>query len=740
MKKYIFFFVCITYLYTFISVPQETGQKYYDGHILDELSRRPLEDEDSLLYEQYLREERLSESTLADSNLTLVGEWPWKQCYAVAVRDSYALIGNGKLIQVMDISDPSNPTVAAEYNTGGLVRDIQLRDTLAFVCTRGGLQILDISDLFNPREISFLSLIATRQVIPTDSFAYVLGNPGVNPRVFVIDISDLANPYIRSSILTIADWPVYIGVSNRFIYATGINFPYLTIIDARNPDSLIGVALGGVWSNAICVRDTFLYLGMGGMLAVFSISNPIEPFLLDTIYSGTELEMRAITVEGNYAYASHDSSLCIYDITNPYDVFFVSRLKTIRGRSLKIKDSVVHIATRTGYNIINVANIDSMHEVGKFYTGGRPNDIAIQGHYAYVATGRPGLTILDLSNPIAPVRVGVLDFGATSYSIAVKNSFAYIGADGFWTVDISNPRALKTTSYTPSEVYWTQDIVVNKNRAYILEKELAIFNITNPSKPENKVYYIIPHPSFRLDVKDSLLFVISEDSGSSVLIVLNVYDVSNIFEVYRSPFSARGICVEDTIAYVADDYGLTILNISKPGFPILSSITTPGSRSIVDMTHLGKYLYMSYGTMVIVDVSDPLSPKVVGRGGGNVRIEAYDKYIYLCGEIFLTIIRNELITSVKDSPLYPTENKLFQNYPNPFNSSTSIKFCVKEYGLTTIKIFNIVAQEIATIFEEYTTPGYYTITWNTDNIPSGIYFYRFKTKSYWENKRGILIK
>jgi len=662
----------------------------------------------------------------------------------VAIRDSLAIIGNGKLIQFMDISDPTSPKVAAEYNTGGLVRGLALRDSLAFICSGGNLIILNISNIFSLVQVGYISLGSPKEVVPTDSFAYVLEDPLHAPWVTIVDITDPSNPHIRSSAGVAADWPVHIAVRNRYIYVTGYNWPFLTIIDARDPDYLVhqDAWLG---TSAICIRDTFMYVGVGSSLGIYSISDPIQPIFIDTAYSGVLHSLHTIDVSGNYAYASNDSGIFVYNIFDPYNAFFVSRLATISGTWLVSNDTLLHIASESGYNIVSTVNVDSMYEVGKFYTGGRPNDIAIQGNYAYVATGRPGLTILDLSNPTSPQRVGVLDFGKKSYSIAVKDSFAYIGADGFWTIDISNKQAPETTSFYPSVVFYKNfrtisEIIISDQRAYTLDTAITIYDLSNSSEPTELIKYIVPNPSFYITIHDSLLFVVSEDAGVMVLIVLNVADPLNIFETYRSAFPARGILIKDTIAYVADDYGLTVLNIPKPGFPIISSLATPGSRSIVDMAHFGKYLYMSYGTMVIVDISDPLSPKVVGRGGGNGRIEAFDKYIYLCGDVFLTIIRNELITTVSDSPLIPAENMLFQNYPNPFNASTSINFNVKEFGLTTIKIFNIVGQEIKTIFEEYILPGYYSISWNTEDLTSGVYFYQLKTKAYLGNKKGILIK
>lgn len=77
------------------------------------------------------------------------------------------------------------------------MRDIELRDTLAFVCKGSGLQILSISNLFDSQEISFLRLSAAREVVPADSFAYVLVDPGYDPLIKAIDINDLSNPFIR---------------------------------------------------------------------------------------------------------------------------------------------------------------------------------------------------------------------------------------------------------------------------------------------------------------------------------------------------------------------------------------------------------------------------------------------------------------------------------------------------------------------------------------------------------------
>ena len=84
--------------------------------------------------------------------------------------------------------------------------------------------------------------------------------------------------------------------------------------------------------------------------------------------------------------------------------------------------------------------------------------------------------------------------------------------------------------------------------------------------------------------------------------------------------------------------------------------------------------------------------------------------------------------------------ELLQNYPNPFSSSTTIEFTQKEQGLTTLKVFNAVGQEVATLISEKLMPGTYQYTWNAGNMSSGVYFYRLSVNGYAQTKKLFLLK
>ena len=98
------------------------------------------------------------------------------------------------------------------------------------------------------------------------------------------------------------------------------------------------------------------------------------------------------------------------------------------------------------------------------------------------------------------------------------------------------------------------------------------------------------------------------------------------------------------------------------------------------------------------------------------------------------------ITSVESVQSKLSNYKLFQNYPNPFNSSTTIKFEIPKDGLVTLKIYNILGEEIETLFNEERSSGRYEVNFDAFKLPSGIYFYQLKTRDYVDTRKMILLK
>jgi hypothetical protein len=83
---------------------------------------------------------------------------------------------------------------------------------------------------------------------------------------------------------------------------------------------------------------------------------------------------------------------------------------------------------------------------------------------------------------------------------------------------------------------------------------------------------------------------------------------------------------------------------------------------------------------------------------------------------------------------------LYQNYPNPFNPSTNIEFQIADGNFVSLKVYDVVGKEVATLVDEYKSAGRYEVAFNASNFPSGIYFYQMTAGALLETKKMILIK
>jgi hypothetical protein len=83
---------------------------------------------------------------------------------------------------------------------------------------------------------------------------------------------------------------------------------------------------------------------------------------------------------------------------------------------------------------------------------------------------------------------------------------------------------------------------------------------------------------------------------------------------------------------------------------------------------------------------------------------------------------------------------LYQNFPNPFNRSTVIRYTLKTPAHVILKIYNIRGDELETIVNKKQNSGRYRVTWNTQGVSSGIYFYRLHTEEYTDVKKMMMIK
>ena len=103
-------------------------------------------------------------------------------------------------------------------------------------------------------------------------------------------------------------------------------------------------------------------------------------------------------------------------------------------------------------------------------------------------------------------------------------------------------------------------------------------------------------------------------------------------------------------------------------------------------------------------------------------------------------------TGINELNGIPTEYELAQNYPNPFNPTTVIRYGIprgadlKSALQVTLRVYDLLGNEVITLVNEQQSPGYYERTWNAGNVSSGIYLYVLRAGSFVKSRKMILLK
>jgi hypothetical protein len=138
---------------------------------------------------------------------------------------------------------------------------------------------------------------------------------------------------------------------------------------------------------------------------------------------------------------------------------------------------------------------------------------------------------------------------------------------------------------------------------------------------------------------------------------------------------------------------------------------------------------------------------------GKTIVKVGDKFSYVQGVVWFAYSRYKIVprgnadfgtrtTGIEENPeLYrPELFALEQNYPNPFNPSTVITYNLPIGGNVLLKVYNLLGQEVRALLNQYQSAGHYSVRFDSQGLPTGIYLYRLSSGAYVQTKRMILLK
>lgn len=468
-----------------------------------------------------------------------------------------------------------------------------------------------------------------------------------------------------------------------------------------------------------------------------------------------------------YALMGVTGGTVIIDITdpaNPVEVEFISgpNAPPYEWRDIKTHLNYAYVVTEgsgsgSGMQIIDLSNLPNSASLVNTYntTFTTSHNLYIDNGYAYVVgtSGGGGMHILDLNDPVNPVETAYYTSSGYIHDIYVWDDTAYIsGGDTYDLADVtikSSPLEVSQSANLPGIYAHSGWLTQDKRYFYATDefnqRDLIVWDLQDRSTWDLAV------PSWQMPGNSHIhnLFILGNYAHVSYYVdgyvVLDISNPTNPtiagqYDTYpgtNGPYTgAWGVYPYLPSGYViVSDMvtGLYVLNFDS-GIPVeLSSFTASGSSSTVTLdwttatetNNFGFEIERNFGgvyvTIGFVDgygtTTEPQQYSFTDNDLNNGVYHYRLKQIDFDGSFeYSEIIEVEVFV--------PTVLKLEQNYPNPFNPSTIINFSLPEAGQVTLKVFNIIGEEVSELINEFMDSGNHTINFTANELSTGIYLAR----------------
>jgi hypothetical protein len=406
--------------------------------------------------------------------------------YVMAATRNVAVVREpGDVMGFIDVSDPAAPRRVGTYPSYALSADARGNICCASIYWSTDddhfrLEILDISDPANVRQIGAIDSVGGWDVQLSGPLAFVSGFQTSEYEFTIASLQDSTDPQVVSSCATPsknygvwADW-----TSDRAFVA---DMTGLAVIDISNLNTpvLDTALLQADLAYDVAVDSARAYVAdFGGGVKVLDVADPTRPRELggrDSILSYS----RCVVARDSFAFASwqpgpYFRSYLVSDPAHPVQVGSCP-VVTI-PEAMVLRDSLVYLAGRLRFQVVNVARPRQPVMVGTCNLSGDVGDMCVVDSLAYVTS--LSFTTINVARPDSPNVVNL--WSARASGVDVVDTIAYMAYYGLKTASIANP----TSPYIIDTVFindFTQCVVVVDTLAYLGGNTLRIFNVADPS-------------------------------------------------------------------------------------------------------------------------------------------------------------------------------------------------------------------------------------------------------------------
>jgi len=382
--------------------------------------------------------------------------------------------------------------------------------------------------------------------------------------------------------------PLAIYTSNDYLYlGSGGSVIIFDVSDTTNPQKIGHISFPGRYVRGIYVLDTLMFVGDGEKgFRIAKISNPVYP---EEIGSYESYFSTAVFVKNNLAYVlelSTDSvtigELVIYDVSDPQEpnILGEDALPEPHIADIIVKDKYAYVANgQGGLRIIDVSDSKNPFEISYYIPPANAyvrsisiccDTLLLLGVDGLSHNG--GLWVINITDPYNPCSLGCDTSFSEGCDVSYYSHFSYVStvSEGIKIIDFidpSNPYVIG--EFLPPSYLWN---AVNTNIGpYVYAGEwrsngLRTIDVSDSTQPVTIDYDLIPDQSMDVSVQGNYAYIANLASG---IYILDISEPSNPNEIshYDTPGLSCSIIVKDSIAYIADSSSIILLNIKDPFYP-----------------------------------------------------------------------------------------------------------------------------------------------------------------------------
>jgi subtilisin family serine protease len=291
-----------------------------------------------------------------------------------------------------------------------------------------------------------------------------------------------------------------------------------------------------------------------------------------------------------------------------------------------------------------------------------------------------------------------------------------------YTVQLSSEVLTKENNFENAEKYYSRSVALIEFEGSFVEYILHDIKVSKEDKTESLTNLI---PS-----------ILEDKSLSSI----DAFDVQSS-EYFILDKDAKEIVVDYNINSMNSEK--VVNDITKPVYLVVKIIDENGKQlntanKLIDITQKNETFSKQSITLPIVGITGNVKVKTYLEG-----LEVNKEAIVSLGHLYdyssFSTEKENVAIEVKTETA-PSSYSL-SNYPNPFNPSTTINFSLPKESKVSLKIYDVLGKLIETVIEnEVKSPGNYQVTFNSNNLPSGVYFYTLTSGDFMQTRKMILTK